>query len=223
MLSGATEATQEVDHAHEQGSSSEADTRGKPPSITVRSHGAAAEGDDDSIFDDPLQPTEICPGLLRNDSPGTSSEGEAREVLEHARHDPETIRSFVRDKAVELAKGVCDHYQPLVTWQDDPATTTCGQYQSAVIARVSLKVFARRRVEGAHLARVTAAAAFEGSCSVGVFIFGCVRECWGSTGKGVVLSRPCVAASGRNKTKERGKKAVLMCARYPTFETNNSE
>ena len=126
VLLGAAEATQEVDHAHEQGSSSEADTRGKPPSMTARSHGAAAEGEDDPLFDDPLQPTEICPGLLRNDPPSTSSEDAARQVLEHARRDPETIRSFIREKAAELAKGVCDHQQPLVTWQDDPATTTCG-------------------------------------------------------------------------------------------------
>lgn len=131
---------------HEQDSSSEAATHGKLPSMTAPSHGAAAEGEDDPLFDAPLSPGEVCPGLLRKDPPSVSEESAARAVHDHAVNHPETIRSFIRSKAEELATAVCEHELPLVTWPEDPATTTCGRYQSAVLAAVSLEVGVLARV-----------------------------------------------------------------------------
>ena len=156
-----------------------------------------------TLFDDSLQPGEICPGLLRNDPPSTSSEGAARQVLEHARHDPETIRSFIREKAAELAKGVCDHQQPLVTWQDDPATTTCGQFQSAVIARVSLKVCACTRVECVHLARVAATAGLRVSVQLGLTYLVRVRGYWAALERRGVVTAVCCSFGTEPQIKEK--------------------
>lgn len=130
----------EGDHTHEDTSSSEPAPRGKQPSMTAPSHGAAVEGEDDPLFDAPLSPEEVCPGLLRLAPPSISDDCIASAVRDHAIQHPKTIRSFIRGKAEELAKSACEHELPLVTWQEDPNTTTCGLHQGGVLSAVSLKV-----------------------------------------------------------------------------------
>lgn len=124
----------------EENSTSEAATSGKSPSMTAPSHGAAAEGEADPLWEAPLSPGEVCPGLFREDPPRVSEQSAARALRDHAVDHPETIRSFIKSKAEELAEAVCDHDLPLVTWQQDPTATTCGRYQSGVLAAVSLQV-----------------------------------------------------------------------------------
>ena len=105
------ETAREGEHTQGEEGSPEATTRGNPRSMTARSRGAADEGEDDPLFDAPLSPGEVCPGLLRTAPPSVSEEAAARAVLDHAKHHPGSIRSWAGGRRR--------------SWRKWSATTSC--------------------------------------------------------------------------------------------------
>ncbi|CAB1104707.1 unnamed protein product [Ectocarpus sp. CCAP 1310/34] len=106
--------------------------------MTARPDGAAEEGGEDTLFDDPVEVVgEELEGLLRLSPPSTSSTPVLAIITQHAIESPETIRDFIEETAARLAKeSGCQHEAPLVTWkQDREAATTCGRLQAGVLSR----------------------------------------------------------------------------------------
>lgn len=110
--------------------------------MTARPSGAAEEGAEDTLFDDPEELVgEVLPGLVRRDPPTTSSYAVVALVRQHAIDEPHTIRAFIAETAARLAEeSGCQHQEPLVTWREDPeGARTCGQFQAQVVGRVDLQ------------------------------------------------------------------------------------
>lgn len=109
-------------------------------SMTARSRGAAAEGEYDPIFDDPVVGDEIT--ALMGEPPSVSAEEEVEKLRLRAVKSPETLRAYIADRAKELAIAAgCPHQLPLVTYKEDPvAARTCGQHQASLLGNVDLQV-----------------------------------------------------------------------------------
>lgn len=105
-------------------------------SMTARPDGAAGEGEEDSLFDEPIEGEEL-EGFM-----GEPPEVALALIKEHAIYHPETIRGFVTDTLRRLAmESGCVHQAPLVTWKDDKtAAETCGNHQARLLGEFGLQV-----------------------------------------------------------------------------------
>ncbi|CAN0376546.1 unnamed protein product [Pylaiella littoralis] len=83
-------------------------------SMTARPHGAAAEGGEDAIFDEPMVGEEL-EGLMGEPPSVTNESALALISKKHSTTHPETIRDFIVDTAARLAiESGCVDEAPLV-------------------------------------------------------------------------------------------------------------